>query len=177
LLLFHFGGNSSDSVYMGTFLQISVENFLFLDLGVAAAVLAAIIMLYYVYDRRTSKVDSSINEIQVFPYEYHEISAWIGFFSLLMIFILGVGLFTTSVTWNFLLVFTGFVFCITGWIFGYLMERVPGAILNDIMKDEDLGKAAFPYHLTQLYYYFLYTTMGISLIVAGIFVGVTRLPK
>jgi len=159
------------------FLQIGVKEFLFLDLEVAAVVLATIIMIYYFYDRRINKVDSSMREIQVFPYEYHEFSAFIGIFSLLMIFIISVGLFTTTVTWNFLLVFTGFEFCIIGWILGYLMERVPGAIVNDIRKDEGLGKAVFPYHLTQLYYYFLYTVIGISLIVVGIFVGVSRLSE
>ena len=94
-----------------------------------------------------------------------------------MIFIISVGLFTTTVTWNFLLVFTGLEFCIIGWILGYLMERVPGAIVNNIRKDEGVGKTAFPYHLTQLYYYFLYTAIGISLIVVGIFVGVSRLSE
>jgi hypothetical protein len=160
----------------GFFLQISVKEFLFLDLEAAAVVLAAIIMIYYFYDRRINKVDSRISEIQVFPYEYHEFSAFIGMFSLLMIFFISVGLFTTAVTWNFLLVFTGFEFCIIGWILGYLMERVPGAIVNDIRK-EGVGKAAFPYHLTQLYYYFLYTAIGITLIVVGIFVGISRLPE
>jgi hypothetical protein len=124
-----------------------------------------------------NKVDSSMSEIQVFPYEYHDISAFIGIFSLLMIFIISVGLFTTTVTWNFLLVFTGFEFCIIGCILGYLMERVPGAIVNDIKKNEGLGKAVFPYHFTQLYYYFLYTVIGISLIVVGIFVGISRLSE
>jgi hypothetical protein len=57
------------------------------------------------------------------------------------------------------------------------MERIPGAIVNDIRKDKGLGKAVFPYHLTQLYYYFLYTVIGISLIVVGIFVGVSRLSE
>ena len=159
----------------GFFLQISVGHFLFLDLEVTAVVLAAIIMLYYVYDRRINKVDSSLNEIQVFPYEYHAFSALIGIFSLIMIFILSVGLSISTVTWNFLLVFTGFEFCLIGWILGYLLEYVPGAMVNDVKNDEGLGKTVFPYHLTQLYYYFLYSVIGISLIVAGIFVGVSRM--
>ena len=85
------------------------------------------------------------------------------------------GIFKLPIIWNYLLVFTGFEFSIIGWIFGVLLDRVPGAMINDLKKDKCLEKKAFPYHLTQLYYYFLYTVTGISLTIAGLAVGVSRL--
>ena len=99
-----------------------------------------------------------------------------GLFSFIGIILISFGIFALPVTWNFLLVFTGFEFSIIGWILGVFLDRVPGAMINDLKKDKSLEKEVFPYHLTQLYYYFLYTMTGISLTNAGLVIGISRLP-
>jgi hypothetical protein len=62
-----------------------------------------------------------------------------------------------------LLFLNGFEFSILGWILNHLLEKVPGAMVNDL-KNEDKSNDDFPYHLTQLNYSFLYSIVGISLI-------------
>ncbi|HYY85972.1 MAG TPA: hypothetical protein VE594_02590 [Nitrososphaeraceae archaeon] len=57
------------------------------------------------------------------------------------------GIFALPVTCNLLLVFTGFEFSIIGWILGVLLDGVPGAMINDLKKDNSLEKEVFPYHL------------------------------
>lgn len=156
------------------FLQSIQDSILFQDFTIGAIILAIVIMIYSVYERVVGRTDSGLSAIALLPYKFDVVSYWSGLISLVGIIVVVFMIFTRPALWNYSLFVTGLEFSIIGWILSNLLDRVPGAMINDLKENGKQGINPFPYHLTQLNYSFLYTIVGISLVFAGIVVAVSR---
>lgn len=125
------------------------------------------IMIYFAYEKRQGS-GNGLDKLAVLPYKFEDISSWIGYIStvaLLLVVILVPG---------HLLLVSGFEFSVAGFILNYLFFNNPGSVVRERRRTVHKGQVRSSFQLTQLNYTFLYTIVGLSLIIAGIVLGVAR---
>jgi hypothetical protein len=73
-----------------------------------------------------------------------------------------------------LLIISGFEFSLAGLLLSYWFENNVGSIVREKKKILENGQERSSYQLTQVNYCFLYTIVGLSLLIAGIVLGIAR---
>lgn len=130
--------------------------------------LLLIVIIYFAYEKRGDNSNSGIIKLAVLPYEFGDLIFWAGYIS-------AVGFIVTLILAPLhLLLVSGFGFTITGLILSYLFDNNPGSVVRERKKTLDDGQEHTSYQLTQLNYCFLYTIVGLSLLIAGIILGIAR---
>ena len=135
------------------------------DLIIGMILLLLIIAIYFACERR----GNGLIKLAVLPYKFDDLIAWAGYFSFIG-FILALILAPSHI-----LLVSGFEFSIAGSILNYLFGNNPGSVVRERRKTLEDGREYSLYQLTQLNYCFLYTIVGLSLLIAGIVFGIARI--
>lgn len=149
-------------------LQNSNETTILLDLILATILLLLIVTMYFAYERRGNNSDSGSIQLAILPYQFDDLIFWTGYIStpgFLVALILAP---------SHLLLISGFEFSLAGLLSSYLFENNPGSVVREKKKTLENGQERSSYQLTQVNYCFLYTIVGLSLLIAGIVLGIAQ---
>jgi hypothetical protein len=139
------------------------------ELTIGMILLLLIIAIYFACERRGDNQNSGLIKLAVLPYKFDDLIAWAGYFSIAG-FILALILAPSHI-----LLVSGFEFSIAGSILSYLFGNNPGSVVRERRKTLGDGREYLSYQITQLNYCFLYTIVGLSLLIAGIVFGIARI--
>jgi hypothetical protein len=145
--------------------QNSNEITILLHLIVGTILLLLIVTMYFAYERRGNSSDSASIKLAILPCQLDDLIFWTGYISIpgfLMTLILAP---------SHLLLISGFEFSLVGLLLSYLFENNLGSVVRE-KKTLENGQERSSYQLTQVNYCFLYTIVGISLLIAGIVLGI-----